>query len=249
MGVPPRVQVVVAHPDDETFGCGSLLLWAAAAGAVTAVCCATRGEAGGTGADLGAVREAELCEAAALLGVRHVDLLGYRDSGMAGASAGRTLAGASLDDVVGDVRAAMAAFRPDVVVTLDASDGHRDHERIRDAAVRAARDLDVPRVYLHCLPRSLLQQWVDHMRLGRPDVEHLEGDTAALGTPDEEITTVLDVRAHLQLRERAMALHASQTSPFEGLPEELRTAFLVTDHLRRVAPPWTGGPRETSLFA
>lgn len=106
----------------------------------------------------------------------------------------------------------------------------------------------MPRAYLQCLPRSLLQQWVDHMRRARPDVEHLEGDTTVLGTPDEEITTVLDVRAHLLTRERAMALHSSQTSPFEGLPEELRTAFLVTDHLRRVVPPWAAGPRETSLF-
>ena len=41
-----RLQVVVAHPDDETFGCGSTLLHAAQVGAVTAVTCATRGEAG-----------------------------------------------------------------------------------------------------------------------------------------------------------------------------------------------------------
>lgn len=84
-----RVQVVVAHPDDETFGCGSLLLHAAAAGARTAVCCATRGEAGEIAGgfrpvDLGVVRERELRDAAALLGVDQVDLLEFRDSGMAG---------------------------------------------------------------------------------------------------------------------------------------------------------------------
>src|SRR5437763_11299620 len=67
----PRLQLVVAHPDDETFGCGSLLLHAAAAGATTSVVCATRGEAGeGGAADLGAVREQELRAAARLLGVQ-----------------------------------------------------------------------------------------------------------------------------------------------------------------------------------
>lgn len=248
MSARPRVHVVVAHPDDETFGCGSVLLHAAAAGAVTAVCCATRGELGGSGPELGAVREAELCEAAALLGVRHVDLLGYRDSGMNGPAADRTLVGAPFERVVADVRAAMEAFRPDVVITLDAADGHRDHARIRDAAVQAAEQLAVPRVYLQCLPRSLIKRWVDHMRAARPEVEHLEGDTTSLGTPDEEITTVLDSTAHLLTRERAMALHASQISPFEGLPDHLRRAFLATDHLRRVVPPWTGGAPETSLF-
>ncbi len=136
-----RLLVVVAHPDDETFGCGSLLLHAAAAGAETAVVCATRGEAGGTGEDLGAVRERELRDAAAVLNVGSVDLLDYRDSGMSGAAGADTLVGAPFEEVRADVEAAVAAFRPDVLVTLDASDSHRDHVRIRDAALAAAEAL------------------------------------------------------------------------------------------------------------
>jgi LmbE family N-acetylglucosaminyl deacetylase len=245
----PRLQVVVAHPDDETFACGSLLLGAAAAGAVTAVVCATRGEVGGTSEDLGAVRERELREAAAALGVGQVEVLGFTDSGMSGELRADTLAGAPFEEVLTAVRAVVDAFRPDIMVTLDASDSHRDHVRIRDATISAARAAGVPRLYLTCLPRSLMRRWVDHVRSARPDMEHLDADVAALGTPDEEITTVIDVAEHLAARERAMALHASQTSPFEGLPDDLRRAFLATDHLRRVLPPWPGGSLETSLFS
>ena len=250
-----RVQVVVAHPDDETFGCGSLLLHAAAAGAVTAVCCATRGEAGeappGSGlgpSGLAAVRERELREAGALLRVERVDLLDFVDSGMSGPAAPRSLCGAPFDRVVAAVREQVVAFAPDVLVTLDASDGHRDHARIRDAALETAADLEVPRVYLTCLPRSLVRRWVELMSARRPEIEHLDGDVAALGTPDEEITTVLDTAEHLGAREKAIAAHASQTSPLEGLPGDLRRAFLATDHLRRVVPPWPGGPLETNLL-
>jgi LmbE family N-acetylglucosaminyl deacetylase len=251
----PRVQVVVAHPDDETFGCGSLLLHAAAAGAVTAVCCASRGEAGhareGSGLrpeQLGTARERELREAAALLGVGTVDLLGFRDSGMSGPAGSDTVSGAPFDAVVAAVRETVEAFRPDVVVTLDASDGHRDHARVRDAALAVADAAGVPRAYLSCLPRSLMRRWIAEMQRSAPDVEHLEADLSTLGTPDHDITTVIDAVEHLPVRETAIAAHASQTSPFEALPQQLRRAFLDTVHLRRVKPPWTGGALETRLL-
>ena len=244
----PRVQVVVAHPDDETFGCGSLLLRAADAGAVTAVTCATRGEAGGDGKDLGVVRERELREAAAVLGVDRVDVLGFADSGMSGEAGDETLAGAPFPRVLAAVEDAVHSFRPDVLVTLDGSDSHRDHVRIRDAASAVADTVAVPRVYLHCLPRSLMRRWAAHMSRERPGTEHLDADVSALGTPDEEITTFVDVRRYLPQREQAIALHASQASPFDGLPDDLRLAFLGTDHLRRVRPPWPGGDPETDLF-
>lgn len=234
---PPRLLLVVAHPDDETFGCGSLLLHAAAAGWSTTVVCATRGEAGepAPGSDLGGrtlaeVREDELRTAAGLLGVARLVLLDFADSGMDDEPAPGTLCAASPDDVVAAVRAVAAEVDPDVVVSLDAADGHRDHARMRDASVAVARERGVP-AYLQALPRSLMDRWVAHMVQARPDMAHLQ--YADLGTPDGDIAVVLDTTAHLAARERAIAVHATQTSPYEGLPDDLRRAFLTRDHLLR----------------
>ncbi len=249
---PDRLLVVVAHPDDETFGCGSLLLHAAATGMITAVVCATRGEAGETTDaapqnDLGAIREHETRLAAKALGVAQVDFLAFRDSGMGGPVDPGTLVGAPLEAVRDQVRDQIESFGPTVVVTLDASDGHRDHERIRDATLAAveAANPSVDRVYLHCLPQSLMRRWVEHMAATDPTWEHLRGNVP--GTPEELITTTLDTSAHLGAREHAMKLHASQRSPFDGLPEDLRRDFLTTERLRRVRPEWTGGPIEHAL--
>jgi LmbE family N-acetylglucosaminyl deacetylase len=257
MGEPPRLLAVVAHPDDESFGLGSVLAWAAAHGADTAVCCATRGEAGEPAPGSGLAPEAlpvarirELREAAALLGVGRVDLLDYADSGMVGEPTPGTLVHAPFEDVVTAVVAEVDAVRPSVVVTLDAGDGHRDHARIRDATLAAVERAAhrVERVYLAGLARSLMRRWVEHQRSVNPGRAHLDPDVAAIGTPDEELTTVLDTSAQLDLRWAAIRAHASQVSPFEDLPADLQRAFLATDRLRRVVPPWAGGPPEESLF-
>ena len=248
MGV-PRLLCVVAHPDDETFGCGSILLHAAARGARTAVCCATRGERGASadpGLDpdqLGAVREAELRAAAEMLGVSEVSLLGMRDSGMDGLADEGTLVATPVELVARSIAEVIEQFRPHVVLTLDGADGHRDHGHVRDAtllAVGGDPGPGTPTVYLHALPRSLLRRWADHMRAIRPDSPYLDIDELGLGTPDVDITTTLDVSPYLQQRRAAIACHASQVSPYSELPSELERAFLATDHLRRVVPPPQG---------
>ena len=241
-----RLLVTVAHPDDEAFGCGSVLAHAAAAGVDAVVACATRGELGELApglahvapdpASLGHVREAELRAATALLGVSRVEVLGWRDSGTDGPAAPGSLVAADPAEVEAALRSVVEDVRPHVVVTLDASDGHRDHAVVRDATLAAVAGTawQPAAVYLWCLPRSLL---VRHT--GRCD----------LGTPDEEITTVVDTAVHLPRRWAAMRAHRSQVPPYDRMDADLQAAFLTADRMKRVHPAWQGGPVETDWLA
>jgi N-acetyl-1-D-myo-inositol-2-amino-2-deoxy-alpha-D-glucopyranoside deacetylase len=228
---------VVAHPDDESFGCGSILLHAGTLGYATAVLCATRGEAGESRVatdDLAACREEELRAAARILGVGRVRLLDHADSGMTGAAPPGSLAAADPEVVAAQVAAVLEELRPEVVVTLDAADGHRDHAVIRDATLAAVDAVRHPpaAAYLWCLARSSMTRWADHRRSsGAADAY---ASVPELGTPDAAITTVIDVAAHVPVRWRAIRAHASQASPYDDLPEELQQEFLATDRLQLV---------------
>lgn len=253
-----RLLVVVAHPDDETFGCGSLIADAAEAGADVIVCCATRGEAGELvpgydigGRSLGAVREQELRAAGEVLGVGEIVLLDFVDSGMDGEAPAETLVGAARDSVVSAVADVVARTDPDVVVTLDAAggDGHRDHVRIAEATTEAVRREGVEAsLYYWCVVRSLLRRWLATLQKVRPESSHLQLEPDHLGRPDEEITTFVDTTAQLGRRWAAMAMHRSQRPPFEGMPDDLVADSLTCDRLVRVEPPWPGGPVERQLF-
>jgi LmbE family N-acetylglucosaminyl deacetylase len=237
-----RWLVAVAHPDDESFGCGSAIARAAALGAEVTVACATRGEAGEpppgsvAGGDLGAVREAELHRAAALLGAARVELLGYGDSGFDGEAGPGTLCATPVGDVAGVLGRLVRDLRPTVVIVLDGSDGHRDHLHVRAAMLTALRDLPEPRPVTveHCLPNALMRRWLEEMRSVRPDTAYHSIDPAVLGRPDADITDTVDVTDVLERREAAMAEHRSQVSPYDGLSPELRRALLGTDHFARV---------------
>lgn len=91
-----------------------------------------------------------------------------------------------------------------------------------------------------------MKAWVEHLRRLDPTSDYLE--LGRLGTPDEEITTILDAADHYEKRWDAIRTHASQTSPYGALPQELQRAFLATDRLVRLRPVWTNGPIEDVLF-
>lgn len=236
-----KLLVTVAHPDDEAFGCGSVLAHARVRGIESVVVCATRGELGEPAPglchvvpppeQLGAIREVELRQATALLGVARVEVLGWTDSGMDGDAPPGSLCAADPAEVEAAIARLLEAERPDVVVTLDASDGHRDHTVVRDATLAAVDRTGHPptAVYLWCLPRSLMRQFTG---------------VDELGTPDEDITTVVDSAALLELRWQAMRAHRSQVPPYDAMPPDLQEAFLGRDRLQRVRPAWPGGAVE-----
>ena len=77
-----------------------------------------------------------------------------------------------------------------------------------------------------------MTRWAEHQRdAGDGDAYLALGE---LGTPDEEITLVVDVAAHLPTRWAAIRAHASQASPYDDLTPDLQHEFLAVDRLRLV---------------
>ena len=139
----PCLLFVFAHPDDESFSGVGTAMTCAAQGARTAIVTATRGERGKCGdppicseAELPAVRELELREAARISGIDEVHVLDYRDRELPEAppeAIRRTL--------VGHIR----RLRPSVVLTFDPNgfNVHPDHlaiSRFASDAIAAAAD-------------------------------------------------------------------------------------------------------------
>jgi LmbE family N-acetylglucosaminyl deacetylase len=237
-----HVVVVVAHPDDETFGCGSLIALASERGAKVSVVCATRGEAGEATAavdltrqSLGEVRETELREAARLLGATHVELLDLVDSGFDGPFQPGTLCAADSEALTRRLVDTFARLQPTVVLTLDGCDGHRDHVVVRDAVVGAVQGTPI-RLYQTTIPNSYMRRWLDERLASGESTVYHDIDPSSFGRPDAEISIRLDVAHLLPTRVAAIALHRSQRSPFDDLSTELRELFLSTDHLVTLEP-------------
>jgi LmbE family N-acetylglucosaminyl deacetylase len=235
-----RLLVLVAHPDDETFGCGSLIAHAATVGAPVTVACATRGDAGERAdeadEDLGLIREAELRAAGALLGVDEIVVLGYRDSGWDGPPPAGSLCEVPFAEVVDVVSRLIDESDPSVVVVLQGDDGHRDHQRILDALAEAwtRRGRSERRAYAVGLPNSLMRRWAAEMAAIHPESVYLVGDLDALGSPDAQLDEI-DLAPYLFQREAAIREHRSQRSPFDEISPELRRAFLSSTFVRVLA--------------
>jgi len=141
--------VILAHPDDESFGPGATLAKYASEGVAVHYLCGTRGESGTVDADklhgynnVGELRTAELMCAAKELGLAGVHFLGYRDSGMAGTEDNQhteSLHSASIEDVAIRILDHLAQLQPDVVITHDqyGGYGHPDHIKLHYATRRA----------------------------------------------------------------------------------------------------------------
>ena len=213
-----RILVVVAHPDDESFGLGGLLDRLGACGTDITVLCLTRGEAStlahaGTG-DLGAIRAAELRTAAAVLGVRRVELLDHPD--------GR-LDTVAVAELAAPVRRLVDQEHPSHLLVFDEGGvtGHPDHEQATRAALLVARERGLP-VLGWTVPEHVAARL------------NTQFGTAFHGRRPDEIDLRLSVSRVRQ--RRAITAHASQSHHNPVLHRRL-ALLRDSEHLRTLHPP------------
>lgn len=212
--------LVFAHPDDESFSVGGVAARYAAAGVPVHLACATKGERGTkdpalVGERLGALREKELRQACAILGIRDVTFLGYTDG---------DLAKADLNDITEKVAEVVRRVQPQAVVTFgpDGITRHPDHVAIGRAATAAFHRVRRREGYRY--PRRLY-----HVALPEGLRQHFNR-ASLVYTPDDQITAAVDVSAFLDVKLRAIACHASQ---------EDAQGFLAQAEAWRKSEAWT----------
>ncbi|PKB65410.1 MAG: hypothetical protein BZY80_00305 [SAR202 cluster bacterium Io17-Chloro-G2] len=254
------VLATFAHPDDEGFGFGGSLAMLAARGARITLVCATNGDVGeisdpslATPENLHQVRQEELRQAMKVTGVQDVRFLDYRDSGMDGTPDNdhpRSLYQAPPDDVVARLIEIIREVRPNVVFTHDPTGGygHPDHITVHHRTVQAfeaagdvltgdvsdANQSWTPQfLYYVCFPRSTFRtMWERMVELGiEPPFASLEADK--IGSPDEAITTTMDMSSYVDTKIASLACHKTQMTPdgpFRQLPEELMQEIMSTEY-------------------
>jgi LmbE family N-acetylglucosaminyl deacetylase len=266
---PLTLMAVHAHPDDEATSTGGVLARYAAEGATTVLVTCTNGELGDApegmkpgdaGHDTERIvelRMQELKESCAVLGVTHLELLGYHDSGMEGwpqNDAPEAFWQADVAEAGGRLAALMERYRPQVVVTYDAHGfyGHPDHiqaNRVTHAAIEQCKIPD--KLYYTAVPRSLIATFAT--RLAELGIE-LPGpiqEDPEFGTPDELVTTFVDCAQYGAKKYASLAKHASQSENifFLKMGEENFTALMGNESFSRVLDT-TGAPvPEDDLFA
>ncbi len=270
---------VLAHPDDESFGMGGTLALYAERGVDVHLVCATRGEVGEVGPEylkdytsIADLRESELRCAASHLGLKEVNFLGYRDSGMVGSPDNKhpdALFAAPVEEVATKVARYIRELKPQVVLTFDPIGGYRhpDHIHIHDAT-KLAFDLageddfesDLPpyksdKLFYHTISKSFIRFAVRLLKLLRKDPSKWGRNE------DIDLTQlIVDFPVHAKVnyssvakrKEAASYCHASQIGPtitggaFRWLFRLF--GFGSKDIFMQAYPPPNGSKVQTDLF-
>ena len=226
-----RLLGLFAHPDDESRIVGGTLAKYASDGVQVSLVVATRGEEGSCGEpplctpeELPQVREHELREACALLGVADLTILDYRDG---------SLATVDRSELIGHLVAAIRRVRPHVILTFgpEGRTLHPDHIVIYEAATAAFSLAADPRAYPELGQSSYATPKLYYTTLPRSLVEAIQWSFP--GQPDEEITVALDIQPWIGHKKRATnEAHRTQAhdQPFANLPEDERWQALATEY-------------------
>ena len=254
-----------AHPDDECIRTAGVMRKAVEDGHRVVLVVATRGEVGEVpegfldpGEDLGDRRVREAQASAEIIGVKRVEFLGYRDSGMMGEPTNddpKCFWQADVEEAARQLAEILRDESAEVLTVYDDNGdyGHPDHIQVHRVGLRAAELAGVSRVFQATFNREHMRRGFEAaVAEGKIDPESLPkpDETAEFGKPEAEITAAIDVRPYLETKRATMRAHPSQISEeefFLAMPDEwFESAFGTEWFIRAGQGP---GITETDLMA
>lgn len=270
-----------AHPDDEVISTGGVLARYARAGEQVVVVTATDGAEGeihnyddpdSLKSQLAEIRAGEIRAALDELGVKAHDFLGYRDSGMMGTEPNKhplAFWQADLFEATGRLVRLIRRYQPEVMTVYDpfGGYGHPDHiqvHRVGTAAFFGCRDLGwfplldgeeywaPAKLYWNAWSRSRTEAFGKYWDEPENPEDDEENWWANRGIPDDEVTTIVDVRDEVGLKESALRAHRSQIPAdwfLLKIPEEGRAEVMGYESFQRIFSTVSSSLPEDDLFA
>ncbi len=252
-----------AHPDDEAIATGGLMAKAAANGHRVVLVCATRGEVGepqegvlNDGEQLWERRVVELAQSTELLGAEPPRFLGYEDSGMDGEPTNDNPAcfwQADVDEATGRLVDILTDVDASVLTIYDdhGGYGHPDHIQVHRVGLKAAEQLGLEHVYEATINRDAVKQMIE----SNADNDEFDGPTIAevdnFGTPENDMSFIVDVADHIAAKKAAMIAHRSQIGPdsfFLQMPDEAFVMAFGQESFNVPGVKDTGGPAHVDIL-
>jgi N-acetyl-1-D-myo-inositol-2-amino-2-deoxy-alpha-D-glucopyranoside deacetylase len=164
---------------------------------------------------------------------------------------------ASLDEAAGRLASILREERPEVVVTYDADGtyGHPDHIKAHHVTNAALDVLDKEgwrptKLYYTAIPRSLMQAFMEQL----PEEARRQEQNSTItipGTPDELVTTRVDVGDYVDRKREAFAAHVTQNDPnswFATMADQIYRLAFGTEYYRLVRGEPGSDLPENDLF-
>ncbi|MEA2580673.1 MAG: N-acetylglucosamine malate deacetylase 2 [Actinomycetota bacterium] len=248
--------VVLAHPDDDTFGVGgSIALHAEDPDLRFVLVLATSGDAGeisdpalATRENLAAVREEEDRSSWRALGREpdRLEFLRFKDG---------TLATMDRETLIRSVAAILEEEQPDLVITFgpEGVTAHVDHISIGRATMEAFHQVRLAgpgafrRLLQICIPESLLAVFNERLIAAGEEPIDPTKPFQPRGVPDQMVAVEVDTSSVWRRTLAALKEHRTQSET--GMPEEMAEQVLSAEFFSQPFPGRPpGAPRLTDIF-
>ncbi len=251
-----------AHPDDEAIATGGLMAKAANAGHRVVLVCATRGEVGepqegvlDEGEELWERRVVELANAAEILGSDPPRFLGYKDSGMIDEPTNddpECFWQADVEEATARLASILRDVDADVLTIYDdhGGYGHPDHIQVHRVGLKAAALAGIDNVFESTINRDAVRAMIESNEDDSGDGPSLE-DVDQFGTPESDLSFVVDVTEFVDVKKAAMVAHRSQIPPdsfFFQMPDDVFTMAFGFESFNIPGVADTGGPEAVDFL-